>query len=39
MWPFKKSGGNFSLRAKTAADVLIGATEGAAPQLLKLLWG
>jgi hypothetical protein len=39
MWPFKKSGENFSLRAQTAAAVLMAATEEATPHLLKSLVG
>lgn len=39
MWPFKKSGGDFSLRTQTAATVLMVATAEAAPHLLKSLVG
>jgi hypothetical protein len=39
MWLFKKSGGDFSLCAQTAAAVLMAATKEAAPLLLKTLVG
>jgi hypothetical protein len=39
MWPFKKSGEDYSARAQTASAVLIGVTQEAAPHLLKALVG
>ena len=39
MWPFKKSGGDFSARAQTASAVLMGVAEEAVPHLLKALVG
>jgi hypothetical protein len=39
MWPFKKSGGSFSLQTQTAAVLLRAASDEAAPHLLKKLVG